>query len=556
MQPKGNILEDVQQLFEVRNKYGADSKAQKAALLQTIHPSQIKSAKALTGYYDTLLFLLAYPDDKAIYQLATNALQQLENHIRTTPKTQNRLYNSGVTGSTVCAAFGFEIVKWVRKKYGKLVTLQSIQADESQITYILSVVMTQVESEIMQDANDHWKRWLKNLEQKGQDMLDMLIAVFDQTDVRPEVKDELWNALGIDIIMPLTTHCALPASLYKTHYHNALIKKVSYPVTGKEAKTAPVKVKLTTNDAEHIIECGRMILVRHLREIDPITFTAPELVAYYKMEHGITIALMGMTPNRRHPVDSYMGYVVFKNGLPVAYAGSWILFDSGRIALNVFPSYRGGESLYIFQQILEVHRKVYRLKRFSVDPYQIGKDNSDGIKSGAFWVYYHMGFRPLRAEQKKIAEAEAVKISAQKGYRSPPVVLKKLADSRLEHILHGKPVRFDATDLSIAYFNIVKNRFNNNRQQAMQYAYPRIVRLLNLEKESRDANLEFILKNWSIFLITAEDELKRNKPLCAQLSQILQQKANGTEEKYIYGLQKLKEVRTILENTLPKAFPS
>ena len=63
-----------------------------------------------------------------------------------------------------------------------------------------------------------------------------------------------------------------------------------------------------------------------------------------------------------------------------AYAGSWILFDSGRIGLNIFPAYRGGESQYIFEQVLEMHMEVYHLNRFSVDPYQIGKENSEGIK--------------------------------------------------------------------------------------------------------------------------------------------------------------------------------
>jgi hypothetical protein len=215
--------------------------------------------------------------------------------------------------------------------------------------------------------------------------------------------------------------------------------------------------------------------------------------------------------------------------------------------LNVFPSFRGGESLYIFKQVLEVHRKVYRLKRFSVDPYQIGKDNSDGIKSGAFWVYYHMGFRPVRAEQKKIAEEESVKRSAQQSYRSPYAALKQLANSRMELVMGGKPVRFDVTDLSIAYINILKDRFNNSRKQAMDYAYPRIVRLLKLEKAYTDMNLEFVVKNWCVFLITAEDELKSNKALCATLAEILLMKANGSEEKYIYGLQRLKEVRAIFE---------
>src|SRR6185436_10247402 len=126
------------------------------------------------------------------------------------------------------------------------------------------------------------------------------------------------------------------------------------------------KIKLNEIEAEQIIDCSRMILFRHLREIDPITFTSPKLVSYYQLSRGISVALMGMVPERQHPNESYIGYVAFKNGLPVAYAGSWILFDSARIGLNVFPSYRGGESQYIFERVMKLHCEVYHLKRFTV----------------------------------------------------------------------------------------------------------------------------------------------------------------------------------------------
>ena len=202
----------------------------------------------------------------------------------------------------------------------------------------------------------------------------------------------------------------------------------------------PVQIKLTENEAEQIIDCSRMILARKLRELDPISFTATKLVSYYHLPRGISIVLMGMVAERRHPIDSYMGYLVFKNGLPVAYAGSWILFDSARIGLNVFADYRGGEARYIFDQVLQLHSKVYHLKRFTVDPYQIGKQNDDGIHSGAFWIYYHAGFRPLQKLQKELAATEYLKIKTNKNYRSPESTLKILADSRLELILKKSAV--------------------------------------------------------------------------------------------------------------------
>jgi len=166
-----------------------------------------------------------------------------------------------------------------------------------------------------------------------------------------------------------------------------------------------------------------MILVRHLREIDPISFTDIPFVSYYQLPRGLSIALTGMVPDRRHPIDSYMGYLVFKNGLPVAYAASWILFDSGRIGLNVFPSYRGGESQYIFEQVLKLHSKVYHLNRFSVDPYQLEK------KTVMAFNQEHSGYiiMPISSypqKTKQLAEGEALKIKSIKGYRSPSSFIK------------------------------------------------------------------------------------------------------------------------------------
>jgi hypothetical protein len=289
-----------------------------------------------------------------------------------------------------------------------------------------------------------------------------------------------------------------------------------------------------------------MILVRHLREIDPISFTAPPLVSYYLLQRGLTIALMGMVPERRHPIDSYMGYVVFKNGLPVAYAGSWILFDSGRIGLNVFPSYRGGESQYIFEQVLKLHQKVYRLRRFTVDPYQLGKHNDDGIRSGAFWVYYHTGFRPIRKDQRQLADAEAFQIKSGKNYRSPPSVLTKLADSRMELLLTSRPASFDATDLSQAYARILQKRFNGNRKLADDRSFYELASLLRI-KNYYENKIQFILKNWCVLLGNKLEELRPNTSLRKTLKRLFELKAHGPEEEYISELQRAKDLKKLLE---------
>jgi len=516
---------------------------QKMNLLSSISKETLKSKKGLQSWYDILLFLLAYPDSQSVHKTASRALEQFQTYIQSHENIKDKLFNTGITNTNLCAAFGFEIVKWLKKTHPKDIRLSSFEANNGQIQSILSVVMPKVESEILQDANSDWKTWLKGSLKKGEDLLDRLIAVFDETNIRPEVKDELWNAMGINVEINFPGHLSLPRSLVMPYHHRSLIRKKSVHRPGN-LKFA--QVRLNAAEAERIIECGRMILVRHLREIDPISFTAAPLVSYYQLPRGLSIALTSMIPERRHPIDSYMGYLVFKNGLPVAYAGSWILFDSGRIGLNVFPSYRGGESHYIFEQVLKLHRKVYHLKRLSVDPYQLGKENSDGIRSGVFWVYYQAGFRPIRKEQKLLAEAEAIKILSLKAYRSPASVLSKLADSRMELLLQTRAVTFDATDLSLAYERILKDNYNNDRKLTEDRSFVKLVDLLQF-KNHPEEKLQFILKNWSVLLLNNEEELRSNKKLKKILKKLFELKASGSEEEYISGLQKSKALRKLME---------
>ncbi|MCW5908032.1 MAG: hypothetical protein KIS94_09255 [Chitinophagales bacterium] len=504
-------------------------------MLTAVSVKNIRQAALLKEYSHHLQFLAAYPDNKAIHKLVGAIQEQIADRLRKSETLQYKLFNSGLTGTALCAAFGFELAKWLRQRYKEDVLLDSMDTDDGQISAILSVVMPKVESEILQDCNDDWKNWLKKQTPKGANLLDTLITLFDQTDIRPEVKDELWNALSVNVTVQLNNPAVLSPDLYEPYYHRSLIRK---SLLTDHAAEKPKQIKLTVKQAEEIIACSRMVLVRNIREIDPVTFTQPELVSYYQLSRGLTIALFGIAHERRHPIDNYMGYVAFKNGVPVAYAGSWLLFDSARIGLNVFPSYRGGESQYIFGQILELHRQVYKLNRFSVDPYQIGKDNSDGIKSGAFWTYYTMGFEPIKPEQKELAISENEKRKAIKGYRSSAKVLNKLADSRMELILKGKPVCFDATDLSIAYAAIVKNKFAGNRKTAEEHSYHRLTKLLHLENASGNSNLAFVVKNWSVLLMANEKELRSDKVLQKQLRKMFLLKAGGSEEEYLKEMRR------------------
>src|ERR1043165_3174039 len=378
----------VDEFHDLRNQYGAAIVSRKQQLIKSIQAKLPTSRKSIESFNDSLLFMMAYPESKVMRELYETTHNDLNNRIAKSESLRYKLYNSGLTGSQICIDLGYEMVKWLRKTYKHKIALHSFAADDGQLTSVLSAVMPQAESEILQDENIGWKEWFKKCRRKGEDLLDALLDVFDQSPIRVEVKDELWNALGIYITIDLPHENLLPETLTDVHYHRTLFKDAVLKETSHDKF---VKIRLTRELAEKIIECARVTLIRHLREIDPISFSDPEGISYYQLARGMSIAFYGMRPERRHPIDSYTSYMVFKNGVPFGYGGCWVLFDSGRLALNIFPSFRGGESRHSIEQILKAHQHVYRLNRFTADPYQIGKNNSDGIKSGAFWTYYKLG---------------------------------------------------------------------------------------------------------------------------------------------------------------------
>ena len=193
----------------------------------------------------------------------------------------------------------------------------------------------------------------------------------------------------------------------------------------------PRPVSLGRRGQEEIIDVARATLAARARETDPVTFANPAETKLFRLERGVDIALFGMQPARRLPIESYFGFVAARNRIPIAYGGGWVFFGRCEIGVNLFEEFRGGESAVIFAQVLRAYRQHYRVRQFLVDPYQFGKDNTEAIRSGAFWFYYRLGFRPTDPALWRLADQEFGRIHAQHGYRSPARTLRRFTASKL-----------------------------------------------------------------------------------------------------------------------------
>ncbi|HXM34011.1 MAG TPA: hypothetical protein VN920_02380, partial [Pyrinomonadaceae bacterium] len=133
---------------------------------------------------------------------------------------------------------------------------------------------------------------------------------------------------------------------------------------------------------------------------------------------------------------------------------------------NFYYSFREGETAWIYAKTLAVFHYLLGVTSFSIDPYQIGYENEEGIESGAFWFYRKLGFRPTKPHLLELAVAEEKKIATRRNYRTRPEILRQLAENHLIFELPGTTSgvwdRFHIRKLGLAVQRRMAKEFAGN----------------------------------------------------------------------------------------------
>jgi hypothetical protein len=160
------------------------------------------------------------------------------------------------------------------------------------------------------------------------------------------------------------------------------------------------------------------------------------------------------------------------------------LFERVEIGLNLFYTFRDGESAWAYARLMRLYKQVLGVNTFSIDPYQLGgSGNEEGIESGAFWFYRKLGFRPVRAELAKLVAAEEQKIAARRNYRTSPRLLRRLASG---HVIYesgdaatpGEWDRFLVRNVGLAVNRRMANEFDGDAQAMREASVKAVKRAL------------------------------------------------------------------------------
>lgn len=547
----------IARLDAVRRRFSPAASREKRRVLAAAEGRALPPLRRLVAWHDAVLFVAAHSDDAAVRRAADRELRRLAAALRAQRLSRlRRLDDTGIAGTAMTAAFSPPMLGWLASAVRPAPELCWPSGAHGRLDAFGALLALPAETGGALFPDLGAEEWLRLVAGRAAAavpaLLDRLAASVTDPGLREYVLDGLdlkvrWR-LG-RVSRTITRFPARPLFYQRSD----LLREVSLdPMLGARL---PRPAALNGAARMGLLAAARGALGSRARETDPVAYANPREVSLHRLDRGVDVALFGLLPVHRLPVETYVGFVAARNRVPLAYGGGWVLFGRCEIGINLFEEFRGGESAFLFAQVLRTYRQRFAVRRFLVDPYQFGRDNAEAIESGAYWFYHRLGFRLTDPALRALAEREAAAIAARRSYRTSARVLRRLARSALAldvRSAQGGAPGADAAPapdlarLGLALTKWVHREFGGDRIAALRWARRRVSRALDLDldawSDAERAGFDRLAP-----LVAMVPGLDRWLPAeRAALGRVLRLKGGRRERDYAVGLGRLERLRAAL----------
>jgi hypothetical protein len=539
-------------LDQIKTAFDTASQSTKRHLLNQLKRANFRTAPELEQYHDLLCFLRAYSDSTG--QLATVERQliefagRIEKYKReTADEDATELADSGIVGTASSHTFSYDLTRAASHWYPQVVDIDWDEYNRSESANLLSflplIVAWQENDAIDNDPDYDVQAWLHSAaSRRYPTTLAVLLHLLETSSYDHATRRSLFENAQIPVKWTLTNSPAsrtlkrLPAKAL--FFQHEPLRGRTRDLRADLKKPARSLTRLSRSEGERYVRAIKEVLGVRVRELFPLIGANPAEVYRYMPGRGIEIIVYGNNPDIRLPLESNFGAMLLRNGMPIGYGVSAVLFDRAEIAINVFPSFRSGESSFVIESFFHLFVAHFGARTLLVKSYQVGDDNDEAIESGSFWFYYKLGFRPVRPKVRKLADLEASKLARKKGYRTPEKVLRRLAKSDV--VFHLDPIKADSyTELSLpnlayAVGNYIRDTFDSDRQLAVRESVKRVVGVLNLGNLSRWSPTEKIaLERMAPLICCIPDLSKWSVADKTLLGRIVKAKGGRNDREYV-----------------------
>ena len=444
-------------------------------------------AEQLQERHEALCFDRAFPRNAA--QLR-RTLKELAGFERRLGKAREELENTGIAGTLYRYPFNYRMARWLAARYGNGVTIdwkEYKRHEWDELAGVLGLTVVWAENDGLDDDNIGSWDWVA-MAKKGSRQSDLawLLGMIERQHFDPQVAQFLYESLLLPLVWDLSgspdavTNARLPVR--RVFYHKEIIRSrpVDFAAAVRAADGSFERVAPRT--ADRLIDAARAALSQREREFHVIVHANRDETYRYDAGRGLEIIVFGLVQPLRLTLEADYGALLLKNGVPIGYGYAALVFDRADLAINIFPTYRAGESPYVFTQFAGLFYRYFGSRQLVMRRYQLGWQNPEGIEAGSFWFYYKLGFRSMDGRTRRLADKEAERLARRKGARSAEPMLKRLARSDMVLPLNGSPVeRFrdlDLRKLGLAVTRLIETRFGGDRRVAMDSLCGRVARIL------------------------------------------------------------------------------
>src|SRR6266446_4035398 len=409
--------------------------------LRALNRCKFTEAAELIRFHEALLFFRAYPPSAKVLrqvEVILETFKQRVAHLREMDADLSPLDDpevSGIAGTSVTSNFSYAIVCWLAAKYPFQLSIDwDWFEEEERFGAKMPRFLPLLEEEAMVEAHVAYRDYLRAAKGRANEVV-WLIERFKSLEVREKEKAEAYDSLKIHVrwqfgVRASRTEMKLPGR--KMFFHERPLIARREISLAAELNSPPIPVeKLSRLSGEKILEMARETSAVRYRELHGFSFGDSRRVFRADLGRATEAFVMGVPAENRLPLRAYHAALIFKNGVPVAYFEGLSLFERMESGFNLYYTFRDGETAWLYACILRLMRQLLGVTVFSIEPYQIGHENEEGIDSGAFWFYRKLGFRPVRPELMKLTLSEEQKISAKPDYRTSARTLRKLAGGHL-----------------------------------------------------------------------------------------------------------------------------
>jgi hypothetical protein len=432
--PPRSAARAIAALERAREAYAPGSGRRKVQLLRLLSRARLRSAREVQRLHELLCFLRAYPDDEGVLAQVETMLARFD---RRADLRAHRaaLAHSGIAGTDTGYPFFYPTALWIARRWPALLRLDRADALAGEnIGRALPLLATPLEAAALPALAAPGYAALDRLRGSTPD------AVFLIERVAAMPGDGATREAFYDAINPSCTLAAgadTPARTREKFAGAPLVWQTGplrrdRPDLRREAARAPQRLRrLSRRDGRAAIDLARAAMIARQRDLDAFAYGNADDAWLVDDGDGLSFVLNGVMPERRAPLAAIYGGLVLRNGVPVGYLQVDLVGRSAALSFNTFDTFRGGEAAYLFGRMLAMLHHVFGATSFTLEPYQLGHGNDEGIASGAWWFYFKLGFAPRAADARRIARAELGRIARDPRHRSSEATLRALARRHL-----------------------------------------------------------------------------------------------------------------------------